>query len=140
MEALYYRNLDLVVKRKERDERRETYADRLLEQTEQLKLTWREMCFMAGLLMEAGSDTVALTINATIHLLCAYPEWAKKAQEQLDAVVGDDRTPIFADFPQLNIINAIIKESLRMRPISPLGFPHTLTEGGILFQTCHVRH
>lgn len=129
MENLYYSYLELVVKRREREGHRESFADRLLDQKEQLKWSWREMCFMAGLLMEAGSDTVALTINATVHLLCAHPEWAKKAQEQIDMVVGEDRAPVFADFEQLGIVNAIVKESLRMRPISPLGFPHALSEG-----------
>ncbi|KAL2061480.1 hypothetical protein VTL71DRAFT_6857 [Oculimacula yallundae] len=128
MESLYYGHLDLVAKRREREGRRECFADRLLEQKEELNWTWREMCFMAGLLMEAGSDTAASTVNTIIHLLCAHPEWAKKAQEQLDTVVGDDRSPVFADFEQLNIVNAIMKESLRMRPISPLGFPHSLKE------------
>lgn len=129
MNSLYLSYLDMVVKRREADGRRECFADRLIEQEAQLNWNWHQMCFMAGLLMEAGSETVSLTVNSAVHLLCAHPEWIKKAQQQIDSVIGEDRSPVFADFEKLPLVNAIIKETFRMRPISPFGFPHALTEG-----------
>jgi cytochrome P450 len=51
-----------------------------------------------------------------ILAITKYPEVQVKAREQLDAVCGTDRTPLFSDFEQLPYINCIIKEALRWRP------------------------
>ena len=61
-----------------------------------------------------------------------YPEVQKKAQEELDRVVGTDRLPTFADRRNLPYINAILKEALRWHPVVPLGLPHVPTEDGLI--------
>ncbi|KAG5222622.1 cytochrome P450 [Salix suchowensis] len=43
-----------------------------------------------------------------------------KAQEEIDRVVGRDRTPTFKDFDALMYIRAIVKETLRWRPVGPI--------------------
>lgn len=50
-----------------------------------------------------------------------YPEVQKKAQEELDRVVGRDRLPGFADRSRLPYIGYVVKESLRWKPVAPLG-------------------
>ena len=50
-----------------------------------------------------------------------YPEVQKRAQEELDSVVGKDRLPSFDDRDNLPYINALAKETLRWNPIAPLG-------------------
>jgi cytochrome P450 len=50
-----------------------------------------------------------------------YPEVMKKAQSEIDAVVGNDRLPTFADREHLPYINAIAKEVLRWNAIIPIG-------------------
>ena len=60
--------------------------------------------------------------------MVAHPEIQKRAQDELDTVVGRSRTPTFADAPNLPYIQALVKESLRWRPVLPLGIPHTTTE------------
>jgi cytochrome P450 len=58
----------------------------------------------------------------TIFLAMAlYPEVQKKAQAELDAVVGPNRLPYFQDRPSLPYINAIVKESARWNLVLPLG-------------------
>ena len=57
-----------------------------------------------------------------------YPEVQKKAQAQLDAVVGPNRLPEFADRARLPYIDAIVKEILRWHPVGPMGFAHVSTE------------
>jgi cytochrome P450 len=49
------------------------------------------------------------------------PEVQKKAQAELDAVVGRDHPPRFQDLASLPYIHAIMKETLRWRPVAPLG-------------------
>jgi len=58
--------------------------------------------------------------------MITHPEIQKRAQDELDAVVGRSRAPTFAD--SLPYIQALVKESLRWRPPVPLGVPHTTTE------------
>jgi Cytochrome P450 len=52
------------------------------------------------------------------------PEIQTMAQEELDAVTGRERLPTFEDRPRLPFVDAISKEVLRWRPVTPLGeFP-----------------
>ena len=56
-----------------------------------------------------------------------HPDIQRKAQDELDSVVGRERLPTFEDRPELPFVDAIYKEVLRWRPISPLGsFPQLL--------------
>ncbi len=50
-----------------------------------------------------------------------YPEAQRKAQEELDAIVGRSRPPTFDDLDSLVYIHAIVKEILRWHPVDPLG-------------------
>lgn len=50
-----------------------------------------------------------------------FPEKQKRAQEELDLVVGLDRLPTFEDRPSLPYIEAIISECFRWHPTSPAG-------------------
>lgn len=52
--------------------------------------------------------------------MCLYPEVQKKAQAELDQVLGA-RLPDFSDRPSLPYINAVVKESNRWQLVLPLG-------------------
>jgi cytochrome P450 len=55
------------------------------------------------------------------------PNVLKKAQVELDAVVGSERLPTIADKPDLPYINALILETMRWKPALPLGmFSHKI--------------
>ena len=60
--------------------------------------------------------------------MIAFPEVQRKAQAEMDAIVGRDRLPTFADAPRLPYVQAIIKEILRYRPSLPFLIPHAATE------------
>jgi cytochrome P450 len=45
--------------------------------------------------------------------MAMHPETQKKAQAEIDAVVGKDRLPDFSDRASLHYINAIMKEIFR---------------------------
>ena len=55
-----------------------------------------------------------------------YPEVQKKAQAEIDAVVGPNRLPDFHDRPTLPYINAIVKELTRWHLVVPLGRPFVI--------------
>jgi cytochrome P450 len=50
-----------------------------------------------------------------------HPEVQKKAQVEIDTVVGPNRLSDIHDRPSLPYINAIIKESMRWHSVLPLG-------------------
>ncbi|EIW55506.1 CyP450 monooxygenase [Trametes versicolor FP-101664 SS1] len=76
----------------------------------------------------AGADTTLSSIQAFFLVLASFPEVQKKAQAELDAVVGPHRLPDFADQDSLPYVSAVIKECLRWHAIVPLGIPHRLME------------
>jgi len=60
-------------------------------------------------------------VYAYIMAVCIYPEVQKKAQAEIDAVVGKDRLPSFQDRSSLPYVGAVVKELYRWLPIVPLG-------------------
>lgn len=59
--------------------------------------------------------------------MTAFPEVQKKAQEELDRVIGSGRLPVTADRDDLPYIMAVMKETHRWHPVAPMGLPHTST-------------
>lgn len=88
-----------------------------------------DLPFLTKAVVEGGSDTTSLTITTFIHLIAQNSLCAVKAQNEIDSVVGEDRTPTWSDFSKLPSVNALIKETLRYRPITPNSFPHALIKG-----------
>ena len=59
-----------------------------------------------------------------------HPHVLKKAQEEIDKLLGGERFPQYSDRPNLPYISAMFKELVRWRPPTPLGLscPPTLTQ------------
>lgn len=75
-----------------------------------------------------GSDTTAVTLTWAISLLLNNLPVLKKAQEELDAQIGKQRTMKQADIASLTYLQAIVKETLRLHPAAPLSAPLLFTE------------
>lgn len=57
-----------------------------------------------------------------------FPEVFKKAQAEIDAVIGHKRLPTFEDRDALPYVNAVCTELLRWHVVAPLGtYPRTYT-------------
>ena len=59
------------------------------------------------------------------------PNVVKKAQEELDRVVGKDRLPEFSDRDDLPYIDALVKELLRWNTPLPISLPVKTTKDDI---------
>lgn len=55
-----------------------------------------------------------------------YPDVQRKAQKELDRVVGPNRLPDFDDYENLVYIRAVALECMRWMPVTPMGVPHTV--------------
>lgn len=57
--------------------------------------------------------------------MCTSPEIQKRAQAEIDSVVGHDRLPEFKDRDNLPYIEALLSEVFRWMTVTPLGgIPH----------------
>ena len=66
-------------------------------------------------------------LEAFLVAMALFPRVQKKAQAELDQVVGPDRLPTFEDIRQIPYIEAVILETLRWVPVTPIGVPHVIT-------------
>ncbi|KZT69742.1 cytochrome P450 [Daedalea quercina L-15889] len=76
----------------------------------------------------AGTDTTATALTSSMLALVLYPDAQRKAQEEIDAVVGTERLPEFEDRALLPYVEALVKEVLRWNPPAPLAIPHKVAE------------
>ncbi|KIJ94934.1 hypothetical protein K443DRAFT_11723 [Laccaria amethystina LaAM-08-1] len=67
----------------------------------------------AGIAYLAGADTTVSTTQTFFLAMAMHPEVLRKAQAEIDAVMGINRLPDFNDRPYLPYINAIMKETMR---------------------------
>ncbi|CAN4092628.1 unnamed protein product [Withania somnifera] len=79
-------------------------------------------------LLQAGSDTTAVTLEWAFSHLLDNPEILRTAQTEIDNQVGQDRLIDESDLSQLPYIRCIINETLRMHPAAPLLVPHLSSE------------
>ncbi|KAG6855686.1 hypothetical protein H0H87_012075 [Tephrocybe sp. NHM501043] len=79
-----------------------------------------------------GADTTVSAEYAFFLAMTLNPEVQKKAQAEIDAVIGSDRLPTLADRPHLPYVNAVVTEILRWNSVAPTGVPHTAMEAGVI--------
>jgi hypothetical protein len=77
------------------------------------------------ILVELTQTKTVSSIASFFLAMTLYPEAQRKAQEEIDRVVGTTRLPTFNDRPNLPYVDALVKEVLRWNPIAPMGVPHT---------------
>lgn len=80
-----------------------------------------------------GEQTVA-TLSHFILAMVQHPWILKRAQAEIDAVVGQNRLPVLDDRPSLPYCNAIFTETLRWSVGVPLGVYPPVSS--ILMLTC----
>ena len=76
----------------------------------------------------AGAETSATTLSWWTLAMIAFPEVQRRAQAEIDAVVGRSRLPGFDDAPRLPYVCATMKEVFRWRPTVALGLHHVSRE------------
>ncbi|OHF00998.1 cytochrome P450 [Colletotrichum orchidophilum] len=98
-----------------RDNEKEGYSDIELE-------------YIAGFLMEGGSDTTAGAFETFVLAMAAYPDIQKRAQAEVDAVFGENGVCVeHLKAEVLPYVKACFLETLRWRPGFPLAIPHATT-------------
>ena len=70
-------------------------------------------------------------ISVFVLAMLLHPEVQRRAQEQIDTVVGRERMPTTEDKSDLPYIQALVKELFRWLPDDPLGVPRCSTEARV---------
>ncbi|KAI3608805.1 cytochrome p450 [Moniliophthora roreri] len=108
-----------------------SFCSMLAEKQEQHGLDDVESAWLAAINYLAGFETSESTFNWLTLAMIAFPEAQRKAQDELDRVIGRGRIPTLDDMDNLPYMRAVVKEVLRWRPASPMGVLHATLEDDI---------
>ncbi|KAB8208718.1 cytochrome P450 [Aspergillus parasiticus] len=110
-----------------------SYVSRLLEQNnitlgseEELVAKWSAQSIYGG-----GAETSVSVFACFFQVMGLHLNVQKKAQEEIDRVVGASRLPDLSDCKNLPYINAVVKEVLRWHPVAPMGVAHASSKEDI---------
>ncbi|KAI0547807.1 cytochrome protein [Xylaria curta] len=98
-----------------------------LSPKDEYDLKWTALSVYGG-----GADTTVSTISSFWLAMTLYPEVQRKAQEEIDRVIGTGRLPSYHDRDNLPYINAIVDEAWRFHPVIPMGVAHTCSEDDVV--------
>jgi len=82
-----------------------------------------EASSVIGMMALVGIFTVAGPLYYFLIAMVHHPAWQQRCQEEIDRVCGG-RLPVIADMPNLPILRACIKETMRWKPTVPTGVAH----------------
>ncbi|KAH9991662.1 cytochrome P450 [Russula compacta] len=94
-----------------------------LTEVEQDCLKWATSSLYSG-----GADTAVGALSAFFLAMISFPDVQRRAQEEIDRVIGNDRLPTLADRGKLPYVTALRDEVYRWRPVVSTGFPHRTME------------
>ncbi|RLL95791.1 hypothetical protein CFD26_105006 [Aspergillus turcosus] len=81
-----------------------------------------------------GSDTTSTTMTNVVDIVSRRPEIQERLQKELDETFpGDDLSEWVADFAsveKLPVLNAVLRETMRVKPTSATGLERVTPEGG----------
>ncbi|XP_063793811.1 cytochrome P450 2F3-like isoform X2 [Pseudophryne corroboree] len=78
-----------------------------------------------------GTETVSTTLRYGILVLMKHPEVTERMQEEIDQVVGRNRTPSIVDRNQMPYTNATIHEIMRFCDVLPISLPHKTSRDAV---------
>lgn len=106
------------------------FSTKFLSAQEKWSLSDAEGAYAIGTLFEAGAGTTAGAMMSIILALVLHQDALRELQEELDRTVGD-KLPTFDDIPNVPRVRAVVKETLRWRPVTAGGLPHLLTRDDV---------
>ncbi|CAI9108487.1 OLC1v1008085C1 [Oldenlandia corymbosa var. corymbosa] len=114
---------------KKKGENHKTLIEVLLELQEKEPNYYKDEIIRGYMLvlLASGTDTSRVTMEWALSLMLNHPTTLKKAQEEIDNVIGNDRLLDESDVVNLPYLRCIVNETLRMYPAGPL-LPHQSSE------------
>ncbi|KAI3822267.1 hypothetical protein L1987_09855 [Smallanthus sonchifolius] len=79
-----------------------------------------------------GTETTSRAIEFALAHMIDKPDILKKAQQELDLIVGESNIVEESNIKDLPYLHAIMKEVIRLHPSLPLLFPHSPSESCVI--------
>ncbi|CEL03601.1 hypothetical protein ASPCAL04753 [Aspergillus calidoustus] len=98
---------------------------RIMNDNKPKAMTPDQFLFLIAELELAASLSTSTLIRMFIATALKNPAATKRVQAEIDAVVGADRLPTFADQDSLPLLRGFITEMMRWKAILPLSMPYT---------------
>lgn len=95
-----------------------------------------EGAYAVGMHGIAGALTIAAPMQSFCLAMCHYPQYQPVLHEEIDRICGD-RQPSFSDMPDMPVLRAFIRETMRWRPPVPTGIPHESVKDDI-YEGYHI--
>nr|ANY58166.1 putative CYP719 [synthetic construct] len=73
---------------------------------------------------DLGVDSTAATTVWALTFLVREPEVQEKLYREIQTVIGDRGTVKVEDISKMTYLQAVMKETMRMKPIAPMAIPH----------------
>jgi cytochrome P450 len=81
-------------------------------------------------LIFAGTDTTSNTLTYLFWDLANNPEWQLRLRQELRDAVDDTADLEYKTISELPVLEAVVQESLRLRPVSPGSLQRLTPESG----------
>jgi cytochrome P450 len=75
------------------------------------------------MLFGAGSNTVLTSLEWATLILATHPNVQNKLQQEIDDIIGKERSPKYVDRNQMPYLQAFMWELWRFRTITPINLP-----------------
>nr|BAL05150.1 cytochrome P450 [Phanerodontia chrysosporium] len=105
--------------------------DRLIKAGQLTPQNKYDVSIAAHMIFGGGTETTWNTLTTFIACMLLNPEAQRKAQEEIDKVVGHGRLPDFTDRDSLPYVECVVKETMRWHPVAPVAVPHKATEDDV---------
>ncbi|XP_004087619.2 cytochrome P450 2C19 isoform X3 [Nomascus leucogenys] len=97
------------------------------KQNQQSEFTIENLVITAADLLGAGTETTSTTLRYALLLLLKHPEVTAKAQEEIERVIGRNRSPCMQDRGHMPYTDAVVHEVQRYIDLIPTNLPHAVT-------------